>query len=112
MPPLGDQEFEVLQFVTDHAPISIGTVAQHFTETQGLARTTILTVMERLRKKSYLTRRQRGGVYLYSPAVPKAELLNSLVHNFVEKTLSGSVSPFVAYLAQSNTMTQSEINEI
>jgi len=111
-PPLGEQELEVLSFVTDHAPISIGAVAQHFAETQGLARTTILTVMERLRKKAYLTRKQQDGVFLYSPAVTKAELLGGLVQDFVEKTLSGSVSPFVAYLARANNITDQEIVQI
>src|SRR5207249_331104 len=55
-PSLGDQELEVLRFVAEHAPISVGEVAERFGEPRGLARTTILTVMERLRKKGFLTR--------------------------------------------------------
>ena len=109
---LGEQELEVLRFVTDHAPLSISAAAQHFSETHGLARTTILTVMERLRKKGYLTRKKEDGVFQYSPAVTKAELLGGLVQNFVEKTLHGSVSPFVAYLAKADNITENEINEI
>lgn len=112
MPPLGEQELEVLQYATDHSPISIGEVAQHFSHTHGLARTTIMTVMERLRKKGYLTRKQHDGVYLYSPAVTKADLLGNLVKDFVEKTLSGSVSPFVAYLSKSENISDNEIEQI
>src|SRR5688500_6555756 len=80
---LGDQQLEVLRFVTDHAPITVGAVAEQFGGPQGLARTTILTVMERLREKGYLTRAKRGGVFHYSPAIVKNDLLRNLVENFV-----------------------------
>jgi CubicO group peptidase (beta-lactamase class C family) len=40
-------------------------------------------VMERLRKTGYLRRRKAGGVYQYSPSLPKADLLRSLVRDFV-----------------------------
>ncbi|HEV2950495.1 MAG TPA: extracellular solute-binding protein, partial [Actinomycetota bacterium] len=68
----------------EHAPISVGEVAQQFGERQGLARTTILTMMERLRKKGYLTRtRERPA--RYSPGVPQTEVMRGLVREFVEK---------------------------
>ncbi len=55
-------------------------------------------MMERLRKKNYLTRRKDGGAFQYLPVVAKTELMQTLVQDFVEKTLGGSLSPFVAYL--------------
>ena len=45
-PPLGDQELETLRYISEHAPISVGEVAAGFGEPRGLARTTVLTVME------------------------------------------------------------------
>ncbi len=62
-PTLGDQELSLLRYVTDHAPITVREVAEQFGETHGLARTTILTMMERLRKKNFLTRRKDGGAF-------------------------------------------------
>ena len=41
---------------------SVAQAAQYFGATQGLARTTILSVMERLREKGYLVREKRDGV--------------------------------------------------
>lgn len=99
-PSLGDQELALLRYVTDHAPLSVREAADQYGEAHHLARTTILTVMERLRKKGYLHRRKEGGVFQYRPAVAKTQLLHSLVGEFVEKTLGGSLSPFVAYLAE------------
>ena len=111
-PPLGDQELEVLRFVTDTAPITVREVADRYGTPRSIARTTILTVMERLRGKRYLMREKAGGVYKYAPAVPKAELLQDLVQEFVEKTLGGSLSPFAAYLAQANNLSREELAEL
>lgn len=111
-PPLGAQELEVLRYVADHAPVSVRQVAEGYGEPRNLARTTILTMMERLRKKGFLLRKKEGGAFEYSPALAKADLLQGLVENFVEKTLGGSLSPFVAYLAEAKDLSEEEVAEL
>jgi len=96
---LGRAELEILQYVADHQPISVRDVAEHAARENGLARTTVLTVMERLRKKGYLARRKAKGIYRYSLKLAKTELMQTLVHDFVDGVLGGSVSPLTAYLA-------------
>jgi predicted transcriptional regulator len=111
-PTVGGQELEVLRFIAEHAPISTGEVARQFGEPKNLARGTIIKMMERLHKKGYLTRRQEEGVYVYSPIVPKQELLQNLMQEFVERTLKGSVSPIVAYLTNSRQVSDAELEEL
>ena len=108
-PPLGELQLEILRFISDHGPLTVGEVAARFGEPRGLARTTVLTVMERLREKGYVSRRKEGGVFRYAPCAEKAELLRGLVREFVETTLAGSVSPFFAYLAQEKELSGEEI---
>lgn len=98
---LGDQELTLLRYVTDHAPVTVREAAEQFGEPHGLARTTILTMMERLRQKNYLTRFKDQGAFQYQPVIAKTELMQTLVRDFVEKSLGGSLSPFVAYLSES-----------
>jgi predicted transcriptional regulator len=105
---LGHLELDVLQYVGDHHPITVREVAKHFADTSGQARTTVLTVMERLRAKGYLARRRVAGAHHYTPTVPKAEWLHQMVGDFVDQVLDGSVSPFVAYLTQSELLTDEE----
>ena len=111
-PDLGDQELEVLRYVADHAPLTVREAAEQWGEPRGLARTTILTVMERLRKKGYLARHKAGGSFAYTPVIAKTEVLRGLVQNFVEKTLAGSLSPFVAYLADSKGLAPGELDAL
>ena len=110
--PLGHLELSVLQYVADHPAITVREVAAHFAETSGLARTTLLTVMERLRTKGYLKRRRSAGAHQYTATVSKAELLQRLVGDFVEDVLDGSVSPFVAYLTRSARLSADEASKL
>jgi predicted transcriptional regulator len=110
--PIGDQELEVMQFVSDHAPITVRDVTEQYGKARGLARTTILTVMERLRKKNYIRREMIDGVYHYLPCIPKREVLRDLVRDFTERVLGGSPQPLVAYLAQGVQLSEEELSKL
>jgi predicted transcriptional regulator len=112
MKAVGEQELSVLRYVAEHGPVTVGEVAERFGEAQGLARSTILTVMERLRKKGHLTRRKVEGVFQYSSPLPATELLRGVVGDFVERTLSGSLSPFVTYLAEAEDVSEEELQQL
>ncbi len=107
--PFGSTEIEILRYIGDHHPISVGEMAEYVAGTTGQARNTILTIMERLRQKGHLTRKKIGGVYRYSPKVAKQVLLQTLVRNFVDTTLGGSVSPFVAFLSESGPISTDDL---
>jgi predicted transcriptional regulator len=110
--PLGSTEIELLRYIGDHHAISVGEVAEHVAQTTGQARTTVLTIMERLRKKGYLTRKQVAGVYRYSLKATKHDLLRGLVGHFVDTTLGGSLSPFVSYLFESGPISDDDLNTL
>ena len=109
---LGELELALLQYISDHAPISVGEAAEQYGQPHGLARTTILTVMERLRKKGYLARTKNDGAFRYAPCVTKSDLLRSLVTDFTQRVLGGSLQPFMAYLAEDARVTDDEFNEL
>ena len=77
---IGDQELALLQYLSGQGDASVGEVAAGYGEPRGLARSTVLTMMERLRAKSYLRRRKAGGVYRYSTATEI--LLMRVCHSF------------------------------
>ena len=111
-PNIGRAELEILHYVHDHHPVTVRDVAEHVSKTKGHGRTTVLNVIARLSSKGYLTRKRVEGVYRYSPRVPKAQLLRSLVSDFVDKALGGSLSPFVAYLAEDARVSEKELEEL
>jgi predicted transcriptional regulator len=90
----------------------VGEAAEEWGRERGLARSTVLTMMERLRAKGHLDRRRVGGVFRYSSRASKAEVLRGAVESFVDRTLGGSVSPFVAYLAETTEVSAEELAEL
>jgi predicted transcriptional regulator len=112
MKSIGDQELALLRYVAEQGTASVGEVAEGFGAPRGLARSTVLTMMERLRQKRHLDREQADGVYRYFSPVPSGEVMRGAVRSFVEKTLSGSVSPFVAYLTETAEVSDAELAEL
>jgi predicted transcriptional regulator len=109
---LGHLERSVLEYIAERGPVTVREVAAHFEETTGRARTTVLTVMERLRKKGFLKRRKVAGLQRYVSTVSRPDLLRQIVGDFVENVLGGRVSPFVAYLSETSKLSNEEIRNL
>ena len=108
---IGQEEMSVLEYVCQHQPVSVRSVAEHF-ERFGKARTTILTVMERLRAKKLLSRKKMQGAFHYSSRESQDKIMHGVVGNFVQKMLGGSVSPFIAYLSESEDLSPEDVDEL
>jgi predicted transcriptional regulator len=110
---IGDQELALLHHVAGHPASTVGEVAESFGVERGLARSTVLTMMERLRQKGYVTRRNPDGVYRYTSRAAAGDVLKLAVRDFVQRTLEGEVSPVVAYLAEaSDDVSDEELAEL
>ena len=109
---IGDQELALLRYVAEQGAVSVGEAAEGFGAPRGLARSTVLTMMERLRQKGHLEREPVEGIYRYSCTAAPGDLLRGAVRSFVEKTLAGSVSPFVTYLAETREVSDAELVEL
>ena len=109
---IGPLELQILDYVGEHPGTTTVDAVKHFAVTQGYARSTIVTVMNRLCDKGYLARKKVDGIYSYSPKGKPGDLRQSLVGDFVRRTLRGSVSPFVAYLARHRQLSDEELDEL
>lgn len=99
LPSLGEQEIEILRHVSARGDVTVREVADHFEKEKGLARTTILTVMERLRAKGFLSRAKVDGVFKYSEKIETETVIKGKVSEFIERTLGGSVAPLINHFA-------------
>ena len=109
---IGEQELGLLRHVADSGGTTVAGVVETFGGERGLARSTVLTMMERLRKKGLLARKLVDGVYQYRARRSSAELLQGAVERFVERHLGGSVSPFLAYLSDTTELTDADVAEL
>ncbi|MCU0256115.1 MAG: BlaI/MecI/CopY family transcriptional regulator [Vicinamibacterales bacterium] len=110
---IGDQELALLRHVAEGRGATVGEVAEGYGAARGLARSTVLTMMERLRQKGFLSRRRGAdGVFRYTSRASAGDLLRSAVRDFVANTLDGEVSPVVAYLVEDAEVSDAELAEL
>lgn len=112
MKSIGDRELALLRHIEERGAVTVGEAAEVFGRSEALARSTVLTMMERLRTKGHLTRRLSDGVYRYSPRAATGDVVRRAVHAFVDKTLGGSVSPLATYLAERGEVSEQELAEL
>jgi predicted transcriptional regulator len=109
---IGDQELALLKHVDQRGGATVAEAVESFGAPRGLARSTVLTMMERLRAKGHLSRRRVSGVFRYQPRETSGAVLRDVVRGFVEGTLDGSVAPVVAYLAERGEVSEDELAEL
>ena len=109
---IGEQELALLRYIADRGAVSVAEAVEAFGVERGLARSTVLTMMERLRKKGHLGRRLLDGNSRYRARSSSADLQKGAVRHFVEGKLNGSVSPVLAYLSESKDVSDEELREL
>ena len=109
---LGKAELELLQYIDECHPVTVREVADHWEKKLGLARTTVLTMMDRLKEKGFLSRKKVDGVFHYSPKRSASSVLESLVKDFVQGVLGGSLAPFAAYLNDAKDLDPDEVAKL
>ena len=92
-----------------------GTVRQVYEvllERRQIAYTTVMTMMNILEEKGYLTRSKRGRAYVYVPVQPRGEVISSMVDDFVNRVLDGSARPLLAGLVKDKRLSKRDLEEI
>ncbi len=91
---LGELELEVLKAIWEHQPCTVQQVAKILGKNRGCARTTILTVMQRLHTKKILKRQKIDGVFQYSTTEGRTKVISRMIGQFLDKVLDGSALAF------------------
>lgn len=108
---LGQLELEVLKIVWERQGCTVPQAASVLARQKGYARTTILTVMQRLHKKGFVSREKKDGVFHYFPTEQKHTVLGNLARRFVDTIFEGSSASLVQHLAESDVSAE-ELTQI
>ena len=97
---LGELELTVLKTIWENQPCTVQQAAKILGKRRNCARTTILTVMQRLHAKKFLKRRKVDGLFQYSTTEGRSKVMTRLIGEFFDQVLDGSAVPFVTYLTE------------
>ena len=109
---IGDVEMDLVNYIAERGPVKVREAVEEFGQERGLARATVVTMMDRLCKKNVLSRKKKDKFYTYALKVPLYQILKESMNKFFQKTLAGSISPLVAYLSEEREYSDEEIQEL
>jgi predicted transcriptional regulator len=109
LPSLGELEIQVLHQVWRLQPCTERQITERLQEGRTVGRTTVLKTVQRLEAKGLLSRVPGDGPVRFAAAVPEERVLPALIGRFVNQVLGGSTESLVAYLADTEELSATDL---
>src|SRR5437879_3618988 len=109
---LGENELDLLKMLWEHGP---GTVREinAFSRRKGRrwAYTTVLTMLQRLQTKGFVTSDKSGVAHVFRPAVTRDRLLRQRLKDLANQLCEGTATPLMLALVDEQLFTAPEHNQ-
>ena len=110
---LPDSELDIMLVLWHHTPpMSRLEIETAINEKKALAPTTILSLLSRLEKKSFVAVTKEGKNNLYAPLVSEQDYQQKESHSMLERLYGNSLKSFVNSPYQGKHMDQGDIREL
>ena len=110
---IGSLEAEILAVVWEHDQTTVRQVYETLRERRQIAYTTVMTVMNNLVKKHLLAQDRSHIAYVYSPAIPGREVVQTVLESVVDRLLTGDYNVAVSQLLKlDRELTPEETTEL
>jgi predicted transcriptional regulator len=95
-------ELDIMKAVWRQPPITVRDVQEAIRPSRKLAYTTVMTIMDRLHHKGFLTRKLQARTHFYEPAIRYTEVRDEAVKTLIESFFSGSPEKLQEFLNGEN----------
>ncbi|QEG21133.1 BlaI/MecI/CopY family transcriptional regulator [Mariniblastus fucicola] len=112
LPPLSDAQLEIMQIVWKQGETTVSEVWTELAGRRNIARNTVLTTMDRLAKRGWLTTKKVGNTHLYTAPVGEQQTMRNVVRKLVDTAFAGSAEKLVMALLDDRGVTEQEANRI
>jgi predicted transcriptional regulator len=93
---LGKLEAEVMQALWQKPYQTVLEVEDHLRRKREIARTTVLTTLDRMFRKGYLTREKQGKAFVYSPRYTREQFEREMAQEVLGALLCGLGEPVLS----------------
>jgi predicted transcriptional regulator len=93
---LGELETAVMELLWREASLTVNQVEERLQRRRQIAHTTVLTTLDRMRRKGYLTREKMGKAFVYAPRHTREEFERGLAQEVLDALLWGLGEPVVS----------------
>lgn len=106
-------ELQILKIIWQHSPLLARDVqALLANEGRELAKTSIITTLNTMVAKKYLTRSKQGNMYLFTPRISESEVGDRVVTDVVNRVFDGSTSAVLLKLFDVKKIDTDELKEL
>jgi BlaI family transcriptional regulator, penicillinase repressor len=111
-PSISETELEVLRVLWEYGPGTVRDVnAVLRRQRRRRAYTTVLTLLQRLQTKGYVTSDKSGLAHVFCAAVSREDLIKQRLILLAEELCEGTASPLVHALVAGNRFSAAEIEQ-
>ena len=111
-PTLTEGELRIMQVLWDKQKATVAEVTEALKDEADLAYTTVLTLMQILERKGYLTHEKSGRAFVYEPLVGKQDASREAVRNVIRRFFNGSPGLLVLNVLEGEKITGKELKRL
>lgn len=111
-PRPSDLEMQILGVLWEQGPSSVREVLEKMPDGKTRAYTTILSCLQVMEKKRFVTHRRQGHVYQYRPVVQKQRVLGAMIKQLLRNVFGGRPSAALQYFIAEADCTPAEIEQL
>jgi predicted transcriptional regulator len=93
-------EFELMQILWGLGAGSVKQIWQKVDPQRNLAYTTVMTVLDKMRRKGILSQQKRGKAHWYTPTIRRDQALAGVIEHIVDNYFNGSRTDFLRFVGQ------------
>jgi BlaI family penicillinase repressor len=112
-----DRELEALKILWDREELTVRELADAMNASAAsfkdeLAYTTVLSLLQVMEQKGFVTHRREGKAYVYLPKIPRQSTVRRLANTFLEKVFDGAVDEYLVHALESKRLSAAELDQL
>jgi predicted transcriptional regulator len=109
---LGELQLKIMQHLWERSEGAVTTIHQHVGQSEGLAFTTIATMLRKMEERGLIEHRTEGRTFIYRPAVSEEEVSKSMAHDLLDRLFEGSVASLLSHLLKTRNVSEKEVEHL
>ena len=103
---LTPQELAIMKVVWGFDTATVREVYEALRKTRPIAYTTVMTMMNVLEDKGYLTKKALERAHAYTPTRPRQQVVGAMVRDFVDRVFDGASGALLLHLSKDSRLTE------
>ncbi len=112
MVKLSEAEWKVMSLLWQEAPRTMMQITNHFKETTGWTKHTVMTFLRRMEEKKAIHHEEGEKAKLYYPDIRKDEAVLQETEDFLVKVFDGRMGLMLNTMVEKNALSRDEIAEM